>query len=463
MRAGGKAAVRPGDGFLDTIAALATPAGRSALAVVRLSGPRALEILAVLAPRLQAPPPPRRPLLTLLVESGGEPLDEAVVSFLPSDSSPTGEDVVELSLHGSPVAVERLLAAAVAAGARPARPGEFTERAFRSGRIDLVRAEAIRDLIEARTPAAARASARRLAGALSARVESVKERLLAASAGLATAIDFSDDVGEALDPAVASALSEAASELERLAATARTGRLLAHGCRVAILGRPNVGKSTLFNALLGRERAIVTEIPGTTRDTLEGELDVGGVPVTLVDTAGLRATQDVVETIGVARAREEGEKAQAVLYVFDASSGLEAEDEEALALVAGRPRILVANKADRLGRRAVAAPQLEDAILVCGLSPEAGATLREALSRTVTDGVSTDSASEVLGSLRQADLVQRTLKAAREALAVLEEGASPEYAAAHVHAALDALADLVGETTSEDVLEKLFATFCVGK
>jgi len=453
--------MRLSDSLLDTIVALATPAGRAALAVVRLSGPRSRRILAALAPALADPLPERRPVLAHLRDASGELLDEAVVTLLPAASSPTGEDVAELSMHGSPIAVERVLAAAVDNGARPARPGEFTERAFLSGKLDLVRAEAVRDLIEARTPAAARASARRLAGKLTERIARVREDLLFASTGLAAAIDFSDDVGEKVDPTVPRRLASALAELDRLADTAGRGRLLSHGCRVAILGRPNAGKSTLFNALLGRDRAIVTEIPGTTRDTLEAELDLGGVPVTLVDTAGLRPTQDLVEALGVGRARAEGERADAVLYVFDASSGLDAEDEAALALAADRPRILVANKADRgaLDRGALPA----GATLLCGLSADAGPALRALLTAAIAAGVETEASSEVLGSLRQADLVARARTAAAAALAALEDGTSPEYAATHCHAGLDALADLVGETTADDVLARLFATFCVGK
>jgi tRNA modification GTPase len=453
--------MRPSDSFTDTIVAPATAAGRSALAVVRLSGPESSRILAALAPGRPSPPPARRPLRALLGDGGAETIDEAVVTFFPAASSPTGEDVAEISMHGSPIAVQRLLAAAVEAGARPARAGEFTERAFRSGKLDLVRAEAVRDLIEARTPAAARASARRLAGALTERVERVREDLLFASAGLAASIDFSEDVGEGVDPAVPLRLAGALEELDRLTATAKTGRLLAQGCRVTILGRPNAGKSTVFNALLGRDRAIVTEIPGTTRDTLEAELDLGGVPVTLVDTAGLRPTQDPVEALGVGRAREEAEKADAVLYVFDASAGLDAEDEEALALTGDRPRILVANKADRIASGGAGVPA--GAALLCGLGPEAGPSLRELLCGVLAKDVATDASSEVLGSLRQADLVARARAAAADALAALAGGVSPEYAATHCHAALDALADLVGETTSEDVLARLFSTFCIGK
>ena len=452
--------MRSADAFLDTIAALATPAGRSALAVVRISGPESTRILSALAPEISPPIEERRPRRVILAE-GGAPIDEALVTLLPAASSPTGEDVVEISLHGSPMAVKRLLTAAIAAGARAARPGEFTERAFRAGRIDLVRAEAVRELIEARTPAAARASARRLSGALSRRIEQVRGKLLAASAILAALIDFSDDVGEDAEGPVREALSEALLELDRLAATGRSGRLLAHGCRAAILGPPNAGKSTLFNAALGRDRAIVTEIAGTTRDTLEAELDVGGVPVTLVDTAGLRATRDVVESIGVERAREEALRADVVVYVFDASDGFGDGGEPVLALASGAAKILVANKADR--RSAAAPPMPEGARLLCGIAPDAGTAVRRWIAEAVAAGVSTDGSSEMLGSLRQADLVGRARTEAAEALAALERGTSPEYAATHCHAALDALADLVGETTPDDVLASLFSTFCVGK
>jgi tRNA modification GTPase len=452
--------VRPADAFLDTITALATPAGRSALAVVRLSGTESARILAALAPEDAPSIEPRRPRRVVLSENG-VPIDEAVVTFLPAASSPTGEDVVEISMHGSPMAVERLLAAAISAGARPARAGEFTERAFRAGRIDLVRAEAVRELIEARTPAAARASARRLSGALSRRIGAVRENLLAASAALAAVIDFSDDVGDSADAPVRMRLIEALGELDRLAATARPGRLLAHGCRAAILGPPNAGKSTLFNAALGRDRAIVTEIAGTTRDTLEAELDLGGVPVTLVDTAGLRATGDVVEALGVERAREEARRADVVVYVFEASTGLGADDAETLSMASDAAKVLVANKADRLSSEPPPIP--DGATLLCGITPDAGAAVRTLITQAIAAGVTTDGSSEMLATLRQADLVERARAASADALAALERGVSPEYAATHCHAALDALADLVGETTSDDVLTSVFSTFCIGK
>src|SRR5437867_3852818 len=332
------------ESLLDAIAALATPLGRSAIALVRVSGDRTRSILASVAPELGHGVEPRRPRLVSLVDADGECIDRGLVTLFAAPASFTGEDVAEISVHGSPVVAERLLRALVAAGARPARPGEFTERAFRLGKLDLVRAEAIRDLIDARTAAAARACANRVEGALSFRLAGAREDLLTAAASLTATVDFAEDVGEDVDPRVPVLLSRARDALARLAASYDTGRLLSAGCRVAILGRPNAGKSTLFNALLGTERAIVTDVPGTTRDTLEATLDVRGIPVELVDTAGLREAQEEVERLGGARARDEGERAAAILYVYDASGGWTAEDRDALSGLDGKPVAVVANK-----------------------------------------------------------------------------------------------------------------------
>jgi tRNA modification GTPase len=330
--------------------------------------------------------------------------------------------------------------------------------------MDLVRAEAVRDLIESRTEAAARASSRRLEGALSSRLSEVRENLLAAAASLAATIDFSEDVGETVDPSVPLRLRAARDSLARLAATYGRGRLLSAGCRVAILGRVNAGKSTLFNALLGTARAIVTEVPGTTRDTIEATIDVRGIPVELVDTAGLRETDDRVEKLGVERAREEGKTAAAILYVFDASAGWAEEDGAALAALDGKPVALVANKIDRRSvTRLGPAEGPRPALALCGLAPEAGASLRTLLEQTIASEVPGGSDSEVLASLRQLDLVERARAAVSDALAALASGVSPEYAATHVDSGLVALADVFGETTSEDVLQRIFSTFCIGK
>jgi tRNA modification GTPase len=452
------------ESLLDTIAALATPIGRSAIALVRISGERTREILSRVTRGLPDPIEPRRPYLVALTDLHGEPIDRGLATLFPAPASFTGEDVAELSVHGSPVVVETLIRALIGSGARPARPGEFTERAFRLGKMDLVRAEAVRDLIESRTEAAARASSRRLEGALSSRLSEVRENLLAAAASLAATIDFSEDVGETVDPSVPLRLRAARDSLARLAATYGRGRLLSAGCRVAILGRVNAGKSTLFNALLGTARAIVTEVPGTTRDTIEATIDVRGIPVELVDTAGLRETDDRVEKLGIERAREEGKTAAAILYVFDASAGWAEEDGAALAALDGKPVALVANKIDRRSvTRFGPAEGPRPALALCGLAPEAGASLRTLLEQTIASDVPGGSDSEVLASLRQLDLVERARAAVSDALAALASGVSPEYAATHVDSGLVALADVFGETTSEDVLQRIFSTFCIGK
>jgi tRNA modification GTPase len=449
------------DSLLDTIVALATVPGRAALAVLRVSGPETQGLLARIAPGLPASLTPRHAHLADILDAAGETIDRGIVTFFSGPHSYTGEDVGEISIHGAPRAVDRLLCTLTSAGARLARPGEFTQRALTYGKMDLVEAEAVRDLIEARTVLAARVSARRLAGALSARLLDVREILFCAAASLTATIDFAEDVGEAVDPAVALELSRAAEALRLLSASYETGRLLSSGCRVAILGRPNAGKSTLFNALVGGPRAIVTEVPGTTRDALDATLDVRGIPITVVDTAGLRATRDPVEAIGVARAREEAEKADAVLYVLDAAAGVTEEDRAALAELAGaeKPVLLVANKIDTVrpgGRLPEAAEPL------CGVAPDAAQKLQALLSR-LTEGVSLEAADEILGNARQRDLVLRACRAAGDAAAALARGDSPEYAATHVEAALAALADVFGETTSEDVLRRIFSTFCIGK
>ena len=446
---------------LDPIAALATPVGRSALALLRVSGKASEAILRAVTRGLPERIEPRHPYLTDFVDESGQVVDRGLATFFAAPASSTGEDAAELSIHGSPVVAQRLLAALISAGARAARPGEFTERAFLLGKMDLVEAEAVRDLIEARTEAAARLSARRLEGALSRRLASIREDLVAAAAALGSTIDFAEDVGETLPREVTARLESAGESLARLSESYRTGSLVASGCRVAILGRPNAGKSTIFNALLGSSRAIVTDVPGTTRDTLHATVDVRGVPVEIVDTAGLRETEDRVERIGVERAREAGQTADAVLYVFDARLGWSGEDASAAASFDGKPLAVIANKIDTLPASWDGQP--DGARPLSGISPSAGETLGEILAETVARDVSTDSSAETLSSLRQRDLVDRARSSVADTLAALGRGDSPEYAATHLDAALDSLADVAGETTSDDVLRAIFATFCIGK
>lgn len=451
------------ESHLDTIVALATPVGRSALALVRVSGPRTRELLRAVVPDLPGRLPARRAQLLPVHGAHGDLLDRALVTFFQAPASYTGEDMAEISLHGSPVLARALIASLVSAGGRPARPGEFTERAFLLGKMDLIEAEAVRELIEARTERAARFSTRRLEGGLSRRLAGIREDLLRAAAELAATIDFSEDVGDRVPESVSVRLASARESLTQLAATYETGRLLESGCRVAILGSPNTGKSTLFNAVLGSARAIVTEVPGTTRDTLDATVDVGGIPVAVVDTAGLRESEDPVEKIGVARALEEAERADAVIYVYDVTRGWREEDEAALAALNGKPITVIANKADLLAGGPTALRQRESAGLMSGVAADAGERLHARIAEMIRPEISTEAASDVLSSLRQKELVARARNASSSAVSALEEGVSPEYAVTHVHAALDALADLCGETTSEDVLHRIFADFCIGK
>ncbi len=448
--------------FDDTIVALATAPGRSALAVVRVSGRETRRLIAVASPALPSEPEPRHAYFVAVVDAAGEPIDQGLVTFFAAPASYTGEDAAEISVHGSPRVIDRLLAALTGAGARLARPGEFTERALLGGKMDLIEAEAVQELVDARTERAARVSARRLSGALSHKLSSARELLLQAAASLTATIDFSEDVGETVDPAALRNLESAGEMLARLAESYEVGRLFSSGCRVAILGKPNTGKSTIFNALVGSPRAIVTDTPGTTRDAIDATLDVSGIPVTLVDTAGLRATGDPVESIGVARSREEALRADAVLYVVDASAGLCDEDRETLSTFAadGKAVLLVANKIDTLRPGAVVP---EAATPLCGLKPDAADRLQELLAERLATGVSLEETSEVLGNARQRDLVLRARRLTGEALLALSRGDSPEYAAAHVDGALAALADVFGETTSQDVLNRIFSTFCIGK
>ena len=450
------------ESFLDTIVALATPPGRSALALVRLSGPAARDVLRRLCPGAPAEWEPRRATLSTLADAAGDTIDRGIVTFFPGPASYTGEDAAEISVHGSPVVVERLLAAAARAGARAARPGEFTERAFLSGKIDLPRAEAVADLISAQTAAAARRSLARLDGGTSRRFSAVREDLFHAAALLASTIDFAEDVGDEVPPEVARRLAAAEGELSRLLASYSAGRLFAAGCRIAIVGPPNAGKSTLFNALCGSARALVTDVPGTTRDALEAVLDVAGVPVTVVDTAGLRESSDAVERLGVARAREEAERADLVVVVRAAAAGFARGEPDPIS-GAGRRVVRIANRSDEASAEEVAAASAAGALPLCGLRPDAGRRLRERLAAELARELPAEETSELLCSERQRDLAERARADVRLAAASLGRGESPEYAASHVHGALDALADLFGETTSEDVLRRVFASFCIGK
>lgn len=443
----------------DTIVAIATAPGRGGVGIVRLSGPQASAIAAQLAPPL---PPPRTAALRHIRAADGSVLDSGLLLHFPAPHSFTGEDVVELQAHGSPVALQLIVQAACAAGARLARPGEFSERAFLNQRIDLAQAEAIADLIDAATTEAARAAQRSLEGEFSRRVEAIAAQLVEIRMYVEGALDFSDeDVDWLADGALSARLETARAALDELLAQAAQGRRLRDGYTVALTGRPNVGKSTLLNRLAGADVAIVTEIAGTTRDVLRENLDLRGLPVTLVDTAGLRESDDPVEREGIRRARRALEQAELALFIVDARSGLGAEDRRLLeALPPSLPRLIVHNKCDlvpTLGTRAESADELH-------LSAATGAgieSLIDAIHRHA--GLHAGGEGAFSARTRHVEALRRAAAHLQQAAQRLSERSMPELAAEDLRLAHEALGEITGRFTSEDLLGRIFASFCIGK
>ena len=451
----------------DLICAVATPPRPSAIGILRLSGLGAVAAVDALftpaAGGSLAERPAGRLTLGVLRDAGGRLLDQ--VQAVRYDSGYTGEESAELFCHGSPMVLALAMEALGARGARPAGPGEFTRRAFLNGKLGLTQAEAVMDLIDAETPTAARNAAGQLTGALARRVAGVYDGLVDLSAHFCAVLDYPD---EDLDPFTAegmeAALAGAEKELGALLATYRRGRALTRGVPCAILGRPNAGKSSLLNALLGYERAIVTDIPGTTRDTVEEKAELGGVLLRLIDTAGLRETADRVEALGVERSRAAMESAELILVLWDSSTVVEREDmdllERAMAIA---PTILVRTKTD-LPTAPSPTPDLPAGLPVVEVSAKRGTGLEElgaAVAALFPSGA--DEAGSLLTNQRQADAARRALEAVRRARSCLDLGLTPDAALSDVEEALSALGELTGRSVTEDVTDRIFSRFCVGK
>ena len=434
----------------DTIVAPATPLGRSALAIVRIDGPRSGEILASLSG--ESLPDVRHSALTHL-RHDGELLDECLAVRFAAPHSFTGNDSVELTLHGNPLLVERVIAACVSLGARMAEPGEFTERAVLNGKLDLVQAESIADLINARTALQAKLSLSNLEGTLSRKAAAVREELLYVISRLEAALDFSEEGYEFITRAEASSrLMAARAEVLALADTFRRGRATTAGLSAVILGRPNAGKSTLLNRLVGSDRAIVTPIPGTTRDIVRETIEIGGLPVTLADTAGLRESADVVEGIGIERAREAGRTADLVLYLVDATSGLAEEDQRELASLSSV--LLVYTKADLAEAPAGA----------LAISAKTDRGIDELLRRLDSEVRERFAAPEgALVNERQRNAVAECASALEVALEALASELDEQMVLVDLYRAANALGSLTGAITREDVLAEIFGKFCIGK
>lgn len=448
---------------MSTVVALSTPRGRGALAVIRLSGPQAIAIAQRMA-RSNGFAPRHATLTTLRSPSYDEVLDQVLLTCFPAPHSLTGEDVVEISCHGSPAIVRRIVDATLESGAVLAGPGEFTLRAVMNGKIDLAQAEAIRDLIAAQTDAAVKQASRQLNGELSQTLDPFKEKLVQVIVLLESALEFvEDDLPAPQVDHIDKILESVIAGVDRLSQSYQGGRLLREGARVAITGRPNVGKSSLFNSLIRSERAIVTAVPGTTRDTLTESIDIGGVPVVLTDTAGLRETTDNVETLGIERTHRAMGEADLVLLVLDGSSEVGSQDRELLTRTTESNRIIVMNKCDVASFRSLpdCVPEVE-AINVSARTGEGLSALHSAIVAKLNSAGAEDG-SLLITNARHYDLLcnaRRELAIARDCF---RDRHSEELVLAPLHNALRLLGQITGETTTEDILSEIFATFCIGK
>jgi tRNA modification GTPase len=448
----------------DTIAAIATPAGRGAVALLRVSGPNALAVLRRIAPGVEGIAPRVQRLAALRHPESGELLDRALVTYFAAPASYTGDDTVEIATHGGVLTPQLVLDALLAAGARAAEPGEFTRRAYLNGKVDLLQAEAVADLIDGRSRALHRAAVHQMERGLSRRISELRDAVIGTEALIAYSIDFPEEDEPPVPPErIQASAADVVARIDALLATAPEGELLREGALTVLAGRPNSGKSSLFNALLGMERAIVTDIPGTTRDALEASASVDGYPFRLVDTAGLRETADTVEGMGIEVARRYLAAADLVLFCIE--SGRAADDDERAFMHSVPPgRLVVVRTKSDVHPGAPGVADAEDEVAVSAATGDGLPALRRVLLRRAFGGI--------LGEPGEAPLVTRerharALRAARDELAAflaaMDDAVPMEFAATHLRAAVGALEDLVGAVSVDDVLDRVFGSFCVGK
>lgn len=445
----------------DTIVAISTPPGRGGIGVVRLAGPEARAIAESMLRLRHSLEANRASFGELIEPKTGERIDEVVVTYFQKPHSYTTDDIVEISGHGSPVVLQHIVELALERGARLAEPGEFTMRAFLNGRLDLTQAEAVRDLIDAQTLFQARVAAEQLGGALSGRIKPIKQKLVELIATMEAGIDFAEDDISVLPSAeIERRIAALRGPLEELARSFAYGSMVHHGLALAIVGRPNVGKSSLFNRLVERERAIVTATPGTTRDLVSETVAMGGIPVRLTDTAGIRAASDEAESIGVKKSYEALAEADLVLVVRDAASFSKTADDDRLGqLTEGRTVIHVLNKVDLVRNRARL--DRDHFIPTSALTGEGIDDLRSAILGCI--GAGPQQESGMLTNLRQQNLVKESLAALGKASQAVSSAIPHEMILLDLYGALRPLDAMTGETTNDNILNLIFSSFCIGK
>jgi tRNA modification GTPase len=463
----------------DTIVAISTPPGRGGIGIVRLSGPEAVAIATPML-RLKNPLAHAQARFAEILDEPSSPaplfpdpcglvpvpcVDEAIVTLFAAPNSYTGEDLVEIAAHGSPVILDLLLRQAIDRGARLAGPGEFTQRAFLSGRIDLTQAEAVRDLIDAQTLYQARVASSQLGGALSRRIQPAKDALITLIATIEAGIDFADDDIDVIPNAeILNRIEAIRDRLAPIEASFARGRIIHSGLTLAIVGKPNVGKSSLFNRLVERERAIVTATPGTTRDLVTERVSLGGIPVNLVDTAGLREAADEAEAIGIQKSREALADADIVLVVIDVTANQFASEQELLAGLEGRKFIPVLNKMDLLkesGKESFVDAR-EPAVLVSARTGEGIPELRKSILQ-LAQGPDAEEQTGILTNLRQHQAVSAATASLQAAAQSTAQRIPHEMIMLDLYAALNSIDALTGQTTADDILNQIFSTFCIGK
>ncbi|SDP46476.1 tRNA uridine-5-carboxymethylaminomethyl(34) synthesis GTPase MnmE [Selenomonas ruminantium] len=455
----------------DTISAIATAQGEGGIGIIRVSGDKAVEVAAKMfrpaSGKALTEYESHRAIYGRIVDAEGRTVDEAMVLLMKAPHSYTKEDVVELQCHGGVMPLRKALALTYDYGARPAEGGEFTKRAFLNGRLDLSQAQAVMDIITAKTDRSLKMAAGHLTGQFSEQIKKWRQDILGQIAHLEAAIDFpEDEVDDVVTENVSEKVVEIRNYIQKLIKTAGTGRILREGLMTAIVGKPNVGKSSLLNALLQEERAIVTDIPGTTRDSIEEYANVGGVPLRIIDTAGIRATEDVVEKIGVEKSRQMISQAALVLALFDGSRALDHEDEEILSLLNGQEAIVLLNKSDLKAVVTAADLSAKAQLPVIEISTKDYSgmeQLTEAIKAKVYGGEVMADEGSFVSDERQANLLRTADRHLAAALTTIEAGLGLDFISIDLRSAWETLGEITGDTVGEDIIDEIFSKFCIGK